>query len=343
MYPSQSGVAITQAQAIDVLAACQITTPTPTSSTTDNPPMTDDSTTATPTTTVVSLLAESEQPEDVTKFLALVEAERIKAAEAAAAAKAAAAAAAAYNSSSMAYRGGGGGGGAGKHSLYDTYGAGQGEMDEYGTYDQGGDDGGEMEFRPPKRHKSSGGGRKSNLGGGGSGGLSAGVVGGDDIGYTDAQGLGDGQGGLGLALVPRPAWLTTAENIYKALSRHAFVSPEKYRGEQVAADFFHPVLDMYPQVDIMIASDGYYQTTSLSFLTYSNTPLSCLKTTSQLPLFLRFHTLTYPTLLPPTFLYSVRPVPTMLSFVFHSTLSFSFFLFLFLFFGSSLPRSICPS
>ena len=256
-YPSQSGVAITQAQAIDVLAACQITTPTPTSSTTDNPPTTDDSTTAAPTTTVVSLLTESEEPEDVTKFLALVDSERIKAAEAAAAAKAAAAAAA-YNSSSMAYRGGGGGGGAGKHSLYDTYGAGQGEMDEYGgTYDQGGDDGGEMEFRPPKQHKSSGGGRKSNLGGGVSGGLSAGVVGGDDIGYTDAQGLDDGQGGLGLALVPRPAWLTTAENIYKAVSRHAFVSPEKYRGEQVAADFFHPVLDMYPQVDIYYNSIGW--------------------------------------------------------------------------------------
>ena len=208
-------------------------------------------------TSVVSLLTETGDPEDVTKFLALVETERIKAAEAAATARAAAAAAAAtaaaaaaaYNTNlSMSGRGGGG---AGKHGLYDAYGQGPGDVDEYGqSYDPNGGeyDGGEYEFRPPKRHKSSGGGgRKSAAGAAGavSGGLAS-MVGGDDL-YSDNQGLGLGLGD-GQELIPRAAWLTNAESVYKAVARHAFVSPEKYRGEQVAADFFHPVLDMYPQL-----------------------------------------------------------------------------------------------
>ena len=251
---------ITQAQAIDLLAALQIATATSTTDEQDSTAMSVDPTTATApataaaattTTAVVSLLTEAGDPEDVTRFLALVEADRVKAIEAAAAAKAtaaAAAAAAAYNTTlSLTNRGGGGGvgGGGGKHSLYE---AGLGEVDEYGyAYDQGGDEGGEIEFQPPKRHKSSGGGggRKSAAGGGvvlTSGGVAGG--GGDEQGYADAQGLGDG-----LALAPRAAWLTNAEGVYKAVARHAFVSPEKYRGEQVAADFFHPVLDMYPQVN----------------------------------------------------------------------------------------------
>ena len=246
-----------QAQAIDLLAALQIATATSTTDEQDSTAMSVDPTTATApataaaatTTTVVSLLTEAGDPEDVTRFLALVEADRVKAIEATAAAKAtaAAAAAAAYNTTwSLTNRGGEGGasGGGGKHSLYET---GLGEVDEYGyAYDQGGDEGGEIEFQPPKRHKSSGGGggRKSAAGGGvvlTSGGVTGG--GGDEQGYADAQGLGDG-----LALAPRAAWLTNAEGVYKAVARHAFVSPEKYRGEQVAADFFHPVLDMYPQV-----------------------------------------------------------------------------------------------